>query len=366
MDHFSRDSLEVAARRVATGRLSRRQFAQMLIATGAVVAGGRQPVSAAAAEIVFCMWGGDAEKVYAEAWGAPFEAQSGIPVYLDGSGPTRGKIRAMVEAGNVTWDVCDSGLGTQTSLGKEGMLEPVDYSIVDREKVLPGMAYEWGVTGYVYSSVLTWNNDRFKDDPPKDWADFWNVEKYPGKRVVWKYMVGVLEAALMADGVAPEDVYPMDLDRALNKVREIKDHLILWDSGASSQQVFLSGEVTMGQIWHTRSNLLNEETEGQIQYTFNQGVVQPGVWVVPKGNPAGATVQDFLASMQDPERQVILLKALGNGPANPAASEFIDEALSARNPASPQNIAVQVPQNQAWYGEFHQEAEKRFLDIVSS
>ena len=199
MSRFFQDSLGVAARRVVSGRLSRRQFAQMLIATGTVTASGVRPVAAAAKEIVFSMWGGDAEKVYAEAWGKPYEVQSGTPVYLDGPGPTRGKIRAMVEAGNVTWDVCDSGLGTQTSLGAEGFLEPIDYSVVDKSKVLDGMAYEWGVTGYVYSSVLTWDNDRFGDDPPKDWADFWNVKKYPGKRVVWKYMVGVLEAALMAD-----------------------------------------------------------------------------------------------------------------------------------------------------------------------
>jgi len=366
MTSYLNDSIEIAAKRAAAGTLSRRSFAQLLIASGALAAGGIGRASAQAKEVVFSMWGGDAEAVYAEAWGKPFEEASGIPVYLDGSGPTRGKIRAMVEAGNVTWDVCDSGLGTQTTLGRDGFLEPIDYSIVDKDKVLPGLAYEWGVTGYVYSSVLTWNDERFGDDPPKDWADFWNVEKYPGKRVVWKYMVGVLEAALMADGVAPEDVYPMDLERALSKVAEIKDHLILWDSGASSQQVFLSGEVVMGQIWHTRANILEEETGGQIKSTFNQGVVQPGVWVVPKGNPAGAAAQEFMASMQDPERQLILLEALGNGPANPAASELTDEAMAARNPASPQNMARQVAQNQEWYGELHEEAEKRFIDLMSS
>ncbi len=77
-------------------------------------------------------------------------------------------------------------------------------------------------------------------------------------------------------------------------------------------------------------------------------------------------MQDFLASTQDAERQIILLEALGNGPANPKASEFMDEDMRARNPASPENIAMQVSQNQEWYGEFHQEAEKRFLDIMSS
>ena len=235
MTNFMTDSVEISAARVRKGTLSRRRFAQLLIASGALGTLGTRQASAEVKEIVFSMWGGDAEAVYAEAWGNPFEEQTGIPVYLDGSGPTQGKIRAMVEAQNVTWDVCDSGLGTQATLGAGGFLEPIDYNVVDKSNVLEGMAYEWGVTGYVYSSVLTWNNERFGDDPPKDWADFWNIEKYPGKRVVWKYMVGVLEAALMADGVAPEDVYPINLERALNKVAEIKEHLILWAAPAANK-----------------------------------------------------------------------------------------------------------------------------------
>ncbi|MFX5656770.1 extracellular solute-binding protein, partial [Acinetobacter baumannii] len=71
-------------------------------------------------------------------------------------------------------------------------------------------------------------------------------------------MAGALEAALLADGVALDQLYPLDVDRALKKIAEIKDHLVLWDTGASSQQLFRDGEVTMGQLWHTRANLLQE------------------------------------------------------------------------------------------------------------
>jgi putative spermidine/putrescine transport system substrate-binding protein len=366
MSAFSDDILAIAVEKVKSGQLSRRRFLQVLGALGAV---GALPhwseARAEVKEIVFCMWGGDAEDVYQRAWVEPYEKATGISVVLDGSGPTRGKIRAMVESGHVTWDVCDSGLATQSSLGPEDMLVPIDYSVVEKDKIIPGLAYKWGMTGYIYSSVLTWDTKAFGGEAPKTWADFWDVKKFPGKRVVWKYMTGVLEAALMADGVKPEDVYPIDMDRALNKVRELKDHLVLWDTGASSQQVFRDGEVTMGQIWHTRSTLLEEESGGRFKYTFNQGIVQPGCWVVPKGNPAGAAVFDFLKSMQDPEKQLILLKELSQGPANPETAKLAPE-LASRNPASPENLAVQIFQNEEWYAKNHADAEKRFIDVVSS
>lgn len=366
MTSFIQDSLSIAAEKVRSGKMSRRRFMEVVLALGAAGAlPSWREANAQTKEIVFSMWGGDAEEVYRKAWGAPYEEKAGVAIQFDGSGPTRGKIRAMVESKNVTWDVCDSGLATQSSLGPEGLLEPIDYTIVDKTKIVPGLAYQWGATGYIYSSVLTWDSKAFGGEEPKTWTDFWDLKRFPGKRVVWKYMVGVLEAALMADGVAPDKVYPIDMDRALNKIKEIKDHLVLWDNGASSQQVFRDGEVTMGQIWHTRSTILNDESQGRFKYTFNQGVVQPGVWVVPKGNPAGSAVFDFLVSMQDPAKQLILLKELSQGPANPETAKLAPE-LAPRNPGSPENLAIQLFQNEEWYAKNHQEAEKRFLDVVSS
>lgn len=366
MTSIIQDSLAIVAEKVRTGQMSRRRFMHVLAALGAAGAlPSWREANAQTKEIIFSMWGGDAEEVYRKAWGAPYEEKAGVAIQFDGSGPTRGKIRAMVESKNVTWDVCDSGLGTQSSLGPEGLLEPIDYTIVDKNKIVPGLAYQWGATGYIYSSVLTWDSKAFGGEEPKTWVDFWDVKRFPGKRVMWKYMVGVLEAALIADGVEPSKVYPIDMDRALNKIKELKEHLVLWDNGTSSQQVFRDGEVTMGQIWHTRSTMLADESQGRFKYTFNQGIVQPGVWVVPKGNPAGKAVFEFLASMQEPEKQLILLKELSQGPANPETAKLAPE-LASKNPGSPENLAIQVFQNEEWYAKNHQEAEKRFLDVVSS
>lgn len=134
MTSIIQDSLAIVAEKVRTGKMSRRRFMQVLAALGAAGAlPAWREANAQTKEIIFSMWGGDAEEVYRKAWGAPYEEKAGVAIQFDGSGPTRGKIRAMVESKSVTWDVCDSGLGTQSSLGPEGLLEPIDYTIVEEQ-----------------------------------------------------------------------------------------------------------------------------------------------------------------------------------------------------------------------------------------
>ena len=364
---YLEDAVLCAAERLERGSLDRRRVLQLGALLGLAGVGGAGSAQAAAKEIVFAMWGGDAENAYRKAWCEPYTKKSGIPVVLDGSGPSPGRARAMVQSKNVTWDILDGGVGTQASLGKLGVLEEIDYSIFDRAKTLPGLDYKWGASVFLYGSVLAYDTKALGGKQPESWADFFDVKKFPGKRVMYKYMAGALEAALLADGVPLDKLYPLDVDRGLEKIKSIKEHLVLWDTGASSQQVFRDGEVVMGQIWHTRANLLEQETKGRVKYTFNGGLLHPGVMSVMKDNPAGKKrAMEFLASMQDPAGQIELLKLLGNGPANPAAEGQYDPALAARNPSHPDNRKLMVVQNGDWYAENIIPVSKRFLDTVAS
>jgi len=362
--NFLADAFEVASRRVALGTLPRRDF--LKIASLAAAAGlvGTRAAQAQAKEIVFANWGGDSEIVYGEAWGVPFEEATGIPVVFDGEGPTAGRIRSMVTNNSVTWDLCDGGVDAG-NLAAHGFLEPVDYTIVDKNKVLDGFRYDWGLTGYMFSSVIAYNKAKFGDAPPQTWADFWDVKKFPGKRTMYKYMDGTLESMLLADGVKPEDVYPIDLERALAKLAELREHIIFWDTGSSSQQLLRDEEVVMGQIWNTRAHLVRDETGGAIDYHWNNAILQPGVWSVPKGNPAGKDVWRFLAFMQDPESQIEVLKGLGNAPANPEAAKFYTPELEARSATAPANLATQFVVKPDWYIDNHAEAAKRYLEVIS-
>lgn len=319
---------------------------------------------AADVNLVLANWGGDASAAMTSAFIEPFEKETGIKVSIDGSGPTHGKVKAMVESGNTIWNVFDGDAFGAIQFGKEGLLEKIDYSIVDRNAVRPGYAWDSGICGYFYSYVLAYDSNKFPDGL-KTWADFWNVEKFPGKRTLWKYMQGALEAALLADGVPVDKLYPLDVDRAFAKLEEIKEHLIFWDSSSQSQQLLRDGEVVMGQIWNTRASALAADTNDRFKWSYENGGVVPTAWGVPKGASNLKETMQFIAFMQRPDRQVALLQAMGAGTANPAAGA-VTPANVVDDAGGEKNWAVQFKMDPQWYAENYDVVLNRYLDFAQS
>lgn len=365
---FLKDQSAILALRLARGQISRRQLGTMGGALlGAAALGGR-PGWAQPSELVFVNWGGDAGPAYDEAYGQPFQAATGIGVRQDGSGPTEGAIQAQFESGRPSWDVVDADPFSAQALGRKGMMEPIDYAVVDREKFRPGFGWDYASSTYFYSYVIAYDAARFGDDPPKGMADFFDVAKYPGKRAMYKWGAGMWEAALLADGVAAGDLYPLDLARAHAKIAAFKDDVIAyWGGGAESQSVLLNGEASMALVWSTRAKLIEEDSGGAVSFIWDQGLIAPGAMAVIKGNPGGAeAAMRFIASAQDPERQLVTFRMLGQGPANPAADAMLAPEEARFNPVDPVNAAVQVPLAMDWYEANYGPALDEYLGIVSA
>lgn len=345
--------------------LGRRTVLKGGAALGVAAAGfGGGIANAAPKEVVVANWGGDAVKAMTEAFVVPYEKATGGKMVIDGSGPSNGKIKTMVTARNVTWDIVDSGLAGTGELGPAGLLEEIDYSIVDKSKVTPGFAYKYGVCNYMFSTVQAWDTGKIKEKPTL--ADFFDLKKYPGKRLMRKDSQAMLELALMADGVPADKLYPLDVPRALKKIAGIKKDLLFWATGAESQSMLREGEVVMGWLWHTRGVLLQKDTDKKITFTFDGGLLQPGLWAVPKGNPAGKQAMVAIAAMQAPEGQVKLLAAMGNGPANPAAASLVPPELNAINPGAPENVKVQAKIDADWYQANYAKVRQQYLDMIAS
>ncbi len=366
------DLVELARAQLASGRINRRDFVRLCLAIGAApaVAGSglltAREAQAAAEEIVLANFGGDAVDAMGKAWGEPFTKDTGTPVVVDGATPLAGKIKAMVESGNVVWDVCDGDGFLCDQLGKQGLLDEVDYSIVDKSMLRDGWAYKNGIANYTYSFVLAYDKTLFPDKAPT-YKDFFDTDKYPGKRTMWKYQMGAMEACLLADGVPPEELYPADVDRAIKKAKSLGDDLIFWESGASSQQMMLTGEVVMGNIWNTRASVLERDTDGRVTWTWDDGLFCHSSFVMPKGHKAGAEITNkFLASCLIPERQIELLKLLGNGPTNPAAADMLPPDLVRLDPGHPDNVKKQVTRSEKWYEMNYDDAMSQWLDGISS
>lgn len=363
MQEFGQDLAQLASDAAGRGP-SRRRLLALAAATGIAPAVLARSARAAVPDVVLCNWGGDAIQAFNAAYAEPYAKATGGKIVLDGSGPTNGKVRAMVEAKNVSWDLCDAGVTALAELSPRGLLSPIDYSIVDKARVLPGFAYEYGVCNYMFSIVQAWDTRKVQGTPTL--ADFFDLKKIPGKRLIRKDATAMIELALLADGVPMDKLYPLDVDRAFKKFATIKDSLLTWDTGAQSQSFLRDGEVAMGWIWHTRANLLKRDTNARIDWTFNQGLLQPGLWTVPRGNPAGKQAMVAIAAMQDPPGQVTLLGSMGNGPANPAAAPLVPAALQAVDPSSPANAAVQAKIDAPWYIANYAATFRKFLDFLAA
>ena len=343
--------------------LNRRSFLKMLAAASAA---GAIPQLAFAAddEFVLANWGGTAEKAVMEAFADPLKEKTGLSLVVDGSGAMAGKVRAMEEAKNVNWDVMDIDLGNMAQLGTAGFAEEIDYSIVDKSKVLPGLATRWGVGNYLFSYVFAVNEKKVKGPVPKTWADFWNVKDFPGKRALPGISAGTLEAALLADGVEPAKLYPLDVDRAIAKIKQLTPHCVFWKTGAQSEDLLRQGEVVASLMWSNRAVVVRRDVPG-ITWTWDNAILCSSSWGVPKGNPAGkAAAMKFINLSLDPDSQAKVFAIVGMSPSNPAASALIPAAERQYNATA--FADKQVQQNEAWYAEHGAAAEAKYVKAIAS
>lgn len=340
-----------------------------VFAAAAVAAATAMPgrARAQARSLVLSGWGGRSVEDWRRAFTAPYEAQSGTRVDIDTAGPSAGKIRAMVESGKVAWDVCDATAAASVELGRAGLLEEIDYAIVPKATTLPQFAYRWGVGSYAYSSVIAYNADRFRGRAPQSWADFWNVKDFPGRRLLRSDLPAMLEAALMADGVEPAKLYPLDVGRGLAKIREIKANCLFWKTSAEAQQLLRTQEVVMANMWSTTIAQLQRESRDRFVFTWGQGILQPAVWVVPKGNPGGkAAAMQFIRFMQGAKPSVDASISTFSGPLNPEAAPLVPAEVRAFIPTTPENLAKQVSMDVDWYADNYTKVLAQYQETISA
>ena len=172
--------------------------------------------------LVFASSGSSYQRAQTKAWLEPYSKETGTKIHQDW--PTDyAKIQSMVENNKVVWDVVnvsnDFGLQSTAEL-----LEPLDYFIIDGEPILEGYATEYRIACMLYANTLAYNTERIAGTP-SSWADLFDTQTFPGRRGFRKSPWETLEVALLGDGVAPEDLYPLDVDRALDKLDTIRDQM---------------------------------------------------------------------------------------------------------------------------------------------
>ncbi len=316
--------------------------------------------------ITVVSWGGVYQDAERFALFQPTAKDMGITINEDTLSGLA-EIRLQVQSGAVTWDIVELGTSGCVQGAAEGLFEPLDFNVIDVDGLLPSSYDDHWVGVMYYSTVLAWNKDKYGDNPPKNWADFWDVDKFPGSRALYNSADSMLELALMADGVSPDELYPIDIERAFAKMDEIRPNIdVWWTSGAQSAQLIKDGEVDMIALWVSR--VIGAINDGaNADYTFEQGLIDIGCWTVPKGTPKKELAMRVLNAFTSADKQANLPLHIDYGPVNAKAydtGKISPEKQQTLNSA-PHNLAVQIAYNPKWWAENGPAMQERWDEFMT-
>ncbi|MEJ0019835.1 MAG: ABC transporter substrate-binding protein [Acetobacteraceae bacterium] len=322
----------------------------------------------AAEQITIADNGGPYGPAFRKAFYDPFEQATGVKVVnvVHPPEPTA-QFKSLVDTKSTIWDVVLVSPGHVWRLAKpKNYLEPLGLTPAEAPGVMPEMIWPGYLGIDVFATTLAYRTDKYGENGPQSWADFWNVQKFPGRRALYKQATGPMEIALMADGVEPSQLYPLDLDRGFRSLDKIRKHIaVWWGSGAQSTQLLQSGEVDMLMIWNARAQAAIDGG-APAKVVWNQGLFSSDGWSIPLGSPKAEIGKKFARFCTDPARQAVFTEFLSYGPTNLQAYDRIDPKRAALLPTYPSNLKLMRQSNDEWWGDNFQRVSERFEDWMLS
>ena len=316
-----------------------------------------------AKEIVVVSYGGSFQEAQRKAFFEPFEKETGIKVKEVQWSGEFAKLKAMVESKNIEWDLLTAAESSIIARGiNEGLLEKIDYTNIDRSAFFPKSTTDYSLGTNYYSTAMAINTDLFPDgNYPESWKDFWDIDKFPGKRCLRKDPRTTLEFALLADGVPAEELYPLDLDRAFESLDRIAPHVsVWWSSGHQPAQLLADKEVALASAFNGRIWAAVKNEHVPLKVLWNGGALDVDAWIIPKGCENYESVMKLVEFTSRPKVQMDLTNYISYSPTIPAAFEAVTVDNSDDLPTSPQNYKKQFVFNGEWWAKNEQKVLERW------
>jgi len=334
-----------------------------LVASAMALAGA----AAQARDLTVVSWGGTFQDAQREINFKPFSETSGKPVLDESWEGGYGVLQSKVRAGQPNWDVVEVE-SEELALGcADGIYEKIDWDkLGGRDKFIDSAVSDCGVGNIVWTVALTYDGNKLTgDNVPANWADFWDVEKFPGKRALRKGPKYALEIALMADGVPAAEVYdvlstPEGVDRAFAKLDELRPNLIWWEAGAQPLSLLQTGEVAMTTAYNGRITGLNRTEGTNMKVVWPQSIYAVDSWAILKGAENAAAGMDFIAYASRPDVMIKLPQYVAYGLPNKEAAASVPPELAADLPTSEQNMAESIPLDVDFWVDNAEELGERF------
>lgn len=318
-----------------------------------------------AADLTIVSFGGANKEAQVKAFYKPWQQASGSKIISGEYNGEMAKVKAMVDTRSVSWDAVEVESAELARGCDEGMFETLDPAQIglDSKDFVPGAIQPCGIGFLVYSTVLAYNASKLKE-APTGWKDFWDVERFPGKRGLHKLAKSTLEFALIADGVAPGEVYTLlateaGQDRAFAKLDQIKPHIQWWEAGAQPPQYLAAGDVVMSSVYNGRLSAEQRKTY-DLKIVWSGGLYEFDSWAIPRGASRQEKTREFIAFSLEPQQQKSFAEHIDYGAANLQAMGLLDKARIAELPTAPENLAQQVPVDALFWADHGEHLEQRF------
>jgi putative spermidine/putrescine transport system substrate-binding protein len=295
---------------------------------GAATTGG----GGGGAPVNFVGYGGTTQDAQMRAWAQAYTKATGGKV--NAVSPTDyGKLKSMVESGNVTWDAVIVEGYFAHNPANAGLFTPLDKSVIDKAALdaIAGdgpkgdQVTDHSVAAYEYAFCWAYRTDS-KKKRPSNWAEFFDVKGFPGTRSLYGYPYGTMEIALLADGVAWADMYPLDIERGVAKLKTLKGNVQYWTGGAQSQQFLIGGSADFVSVWDTRAVVL--AGQGQpVAVEWAQNIRTADHLIIPKGSKAVSEASKFINASIAARAQADYANQISSSPANPLSKPYIQKTV---------------------------------------
>jgi putative spermidine/putrescine transport system substrate-binding protein len=343
------------------------------------------PCENCADSLTISSWGGAYQDMQRKAYADPYAAATGVNVIWDeSSNEAVAKLRAMYEAGNITWDLVDVLATDAIRLCDEGLVEEIDFDewlapapdgTEAGEDLGENVVSDCHIPTNLYSTTFGYRTDvaEWEGRLPDDLCDIFDLENFPGKRALEKRPINNLEWALICSGVPAEDVYDAleteeGVQQALDKLGTIKDQTVWWSAGAETPQLLADGEVVIGSTYNGRLFSLIEEQDQPIAMLWDYQVFDIDGFVVPTDLPEDHLnrVKHFLRYATDTQRLADQTQYISYGPARASSQPLVTTHselgidMAPHMPTAPENASTGFLFNYTWWADQRDELDAQF------
>lgn len=355
-----------------SGRLTRREFARRAALLGLAVpttsallaACGSGGGATASDTMTFVSYGGSYNENLRKSILDPFERRTDASVKL-GVNTSLAPLKLQVESGNVQWDLVEL-TGSEYELAvRQDLLEPFDYGVIDTAGVPDYAKKEFGIKYALFLFGIAWDRREVADaEAPATWPEFWDAQRFPGKRSLYEKIdsAGILEAALLAQGVPFEEIYPLDVAGALESLDALGSENIVWHATPEETiQQLTSGAVSLGTSWNGRVEIARRDEGAEIGFTPEQSVLLGDYLVVPKGAPNPELAFELMNYIvTNAEAGANYSKLTRYTIANQEAIDLLPAAMAEQLPTSPALADAILVKDDAWWAENLETASETF------